>query len=169
MISLLNIVLGGGLLLAGRKLFWLLLGAVGFVTGVAVATRLFHGSELVTIVAAIGLGILFAVLAIFVESIAIGLAGLLGGAYIAVSVASLLGLNGPRAELAAFIVGAVLGIVLIVALFDWALISISSLAGASMILSATNVPPGSKTTAFVVLVLVGVIIQGTALRREKAT
>ena len=97
MISLLNIVLGGGLLLAGRKLFWLLLGAVGFVTGVAVATRLFHGSELVTIVAAIGLGILFAVLAIFVESIAIGLAGLLGGAYIAVSVASLLGLNGPRA------------------------------------------------------------------------
>ena len=96
MISLLNIVLGGSLLLAGRKLFWLLLGAVGFVTGVAVATRFLHGSELVTIVAAIGLGILFAVLAIFVESVAIGLAGLLGGAYVGAERRKSAGVAGTR-------------------------------------------------------------------------
>ena len=33
MINLINVVLGGVLLLAGRKLFWLFVGAVGFVTG----------------------------------------------------------------------------------------------------------------------------------------
>ena len=33
MINLINVVLGGALLLAGRKLFWLFVGAVGFVTG----------------------------------------------------------------------------------------------------------------------------------------
>ena len=144
MTSLLNIVLGGSLLLGGRKVFWLLLGAIGFVTGVEVSTRFIHRSELVTIGAAIALGVVFALLAIFLESVAIGLAGFLGGGYVALSLASLLGLQGRNVELVAFILGGILGVLLIVALFDWALISISSLAGASMVVSALGLAPWNQ-------------------------
>ena len=76
MIARLTLLLGA-LLLVGRKLFWLFVGTIGFVIGIQVATRFFHGSELITIVAGLVLGIIFAVLAIFLESIAI--AGFLGG------------------------------------------------------------------------------------------
>ena len=70
MLGFLDIIFGGALLLVGRKLFWLLVGAIGFAIGIQVATRFFHGSELTTIVAGLVLGIIFAVLAIFVELIA---------------------------------------------------------------------------------------------------
>lgn len=169
MTALLDIVLGGSLLLVGRKVFWLLLGAIGFVTGVEVATRFMHRSELETIGAAIALGLLFALLAIFLESIAIGLAGFLGGGYVALSLASLLSVPSSRVELVAFIVGGVLGVILIVALFDWALISISSLAGASMVVSGLGVRSGIRAAAFAALVFLGVLIQGLVLRRESTT
>ena len=79
MLGILDIILGGALLLVGRKLFWLFVGAIGFVIGIQVATRFFHGSELITIVAGLVLGIIFAILAIFLESIATAIAGFLGG------------------------------------------------------------------------------------------
>jgi len=167
--SLLNIVLGGSLLVGGRKVFWLLLGTIGFVTGVEVSTRFMHRSELVTVGAAIALGVVFALLAIFLESVAIGLAGFLGGGYVALSLANLLSLQGRNVELVAFVVGGVLGFLLIVALFDWALISISSLAGAAMVVGALGLRPGIRATAFAALVFLGVIIQGLALRREAPT
>ena len=166
MTSLLNIVLGGSLVLGGRKVFWLLLGTIGFVTGVEVSTRFMHRSELATVGAAIALGVVFALLAIFLESVAIGLTGFLGGGYVALSLVNLLAMQGRTVELGAFVVGGVLGLLLIVALLDWALISISSLAGAAMVVGVSGLQPGVRATAFMGLVLLGVIIQGLALRRE---
>src|SRR5512143_2701777 len=104
MFGFLNVILGGALLVAGRRLFWLLVGGIGFVIGVQLAPRLLHGSELLNIAAAIGLGILFALLAVFVESAAIGLAGFLGGGYILSGVASALGIGSGGAGIAAFII-----------------------------------------------------------------
>ena len=57
MLGILVIIFGGALLLVGRKLFWLFVGVIGFVIGIQVATRFFHGSELITIVAGVVLGI----------------------------------------------------------------------------------------------------------------
>ena len=39
MLNVINLILGGALLVAGRKLFWLFVGAAGFVTGIQLATR----------------------------------------------------------------------------------------------------------------------------------
>jgi hypothetical protein len=168
MLSILNVTLGGSLLLLGRKLFWLLLGALGFVTGVEVSTRFVRGSEVSVVLGAIALGIAFALLAIFVQSAAIGLAGFLGGGYAVLSLADLLGLQGRVPQIAAFAVGGILGVILIVLLFDWALVSISSLAGASMIVRGLPLAPASRAPAYLILLLVGVLVQGFALRREKA-
>ncbi len=165
----LNILLGGGLLLGGRRVFWLLLGSIGFVTGVETATRILHRSAPETMVVALGLGLLFALFAIFLETIAIGLAGFVGGTYAGWGAISLLGMQGQGVELTALVLGGILGVVLIVLLFDWALISISSLAGAAMIVGGLGLRPPAGASIYLALLLLGVLIQGLGLRREAAT
>ncbi len=165
MLAALDVIFGGALLVAGRRLFWLFVGAIGFIVGVEVSIRLFRGTEIVTILAGLVLGAVFALLAVFVESLAIGLAGFLGGGYIGVSLASLLGLDGNAAAGIAFVIGGIVGVILIVVLFEWALITISSLAGASMVVAGLRLTGSAAATAWLVLMLAGVIIQGLALRR----
>ncbi len=166
-LSILDLVLGAILLVAGRRLFWLLVGALGFVIGVTIATRFFHGSELTMILAGLVLGVIFALLAIFLESVAIGIAGFLGGGYVLLSIAGMLGLDrGGIVSWIIFAVGGVIGVILVALLFTWALITISSLAGASMVVAAFGMTAATAGLVFIGLVIAGVLIQGTALRRE---
>jgi hypothetical protein len=169
MLSFLNAVLGTILLVAGRKLFWLMVAVIGFVIGVQVATRFFHSSELINILAGLALGIIFAILAIFLESMAIGLAGFLGGGYILVSLAGLLGLDSGVLTWVFFIVGGILGVILIMSLLDWALIIISSLAGASLILDGFHLKLAVADVAFLFLVVLGIIIQASGLHGDRRT
>ena len=164
MLGILDVILGGALLLVGRKLFWLFVGAIGFVIGIQVATRFFHGSELITIFAGLVLGIIFAMLAILLESIAI--AGFLGGGYILLSITALFGLDKSAVTWIAFIIGGVIGLVHISFLFDWALIIISSLVGASMVVSGFNFGMATGSLIFLILLIAGVLIQGSELRRN---
>jgi hypothetical protein len=166
MLGILNIILGGTLLVLGRKLFWLFVAAIGFVLGIQVATRFFHGSELITIIAGLVLGIIFALLAIFVESLAIGIAGFLGGGYVLVNITALIGLDRGATTWIAFILGGIIGVALIAFLFDWALISISSLAGASMIVGDLHFGASTSSVVFLVLLIAGVLIQGSELRKN---
>jgi len=93
MFNILIAILGVALLVAGRKVFWLFVGAAGFVTGVQLTLQLFHGPEGVAIIIGLGIGLIFAVLAIFLQTIAIGIAGFLAGGYILLALATLLGLD----------------------------------------------------------------------------
>jgi hypothetical protein len=169
MLGFLDVILGGALLLVGRKLFWLFVGAIGFAIGIQVATRFFHGSELMTIIAGLVIGVIFAVLAIFVESIAIAIAGFLGGGYILLNIITLLGLDKGVWIWIAFIIGGIIGLAIIAFLFDWALITISSLAGASMVISGFNIASVTASVVFLVLFFAGVIIQGSELRKNGPT
>ncbi len=166
MLSILNLVIGAILLVAGRKLFWLLVGGIGFVIGVQLATRFFNGSQITMILAGVILGIIFAMLALFVESIAIGIAGFLGGGYVLLSIAGMFALDRGLLGGVIFIIGGILGIILVVTLLNWALITISSLAGASMVISAFGLTAATAGLIFIGLVIAGVLIQGMALRRE---
>jgi len=82
MLSIISLILGVALLVAGRKLFWLFVGAAGFVTGLQLATQFWQGPELLAIVIGLVVGVIFALLAIFLQSVAIGIAGFLAGGYI---------------------------------------------------------------------------------------
>jgi hypothetical protein len=69
-----------------------------------------------------------------------------------------------------YVIGGVIGLILVSFLFDWALITLSSLAGASLIIQAFF-PQGQGATGglvFFILFIVGVLIQGSILRRERA-
>ncbi len=167
-ISIFDLVLGVILLVAGRRLFWLLVGAIGFVIGTMLAARFFQGSELTMVLAGLVLGLIFALLAIFLESVAIGIAGFLGGGYVLLSIAGMLGLDQNNLMTwVIFAVGGVIGVILVALLFSWALITISSLAGASMVVAAFGMTAATAGLVFLGLVIAGVLIQGTALRREE--
>jgi hypothetical protein len=167
MLNVINLVLGGALLLAGRKLFWLFVGAAGFVTGIQLATRFWQGPELLAIVVGLVLGIIFALLAIFLQALVIGIAGFLIGGYILTVLATMIGIDvSGAATWIVYIIGGILGLILVSFLFDWALITLSSLAGASLIIQ--SFPPGGAVGGlfFFILVILGVLVQGSILRRE---
>ena len=167
MIGCLNVFFGGALLLVGRRLFWLFVAVIGFAIGVQIAARMLHGSELLVILAGLGFGILFAVLAIFVETMAIGVAGFLGGGYIFLSIARAFGFDRTAFTWIIFIAGGIIGAALIAVLFDWALILLSSLAGASMVVEDIQFGRFAAALIFITALAIGVSIQASILHNEK--
>jgi len=164
MINLINVILGGALLLAGRKLFWLFVGAVGFVTGLQLASSFWQGPETLALVFGLIVGVIFALLAIFLQTITIGIAGFLAGGYILNAMAVMFGLE---AGLVIYIIGGLIGLALVIFLFDWAIITLSSLVGASLLVQAFLAEGGAGGIIFMILFLIGVIVQGSVLRSEQ--
>ena len=61
-----------------------------------------------------------------------------------------------------------IGAILLLLLFDWALIVVSSLIGAHLIQSTIVLPPSGSTILFIGLVILGVLVQAASLRRTQA-
>jgi hypothetical protein len=163
----LNIVVGIALLLLGRKLFWLFVACVGFAVGFTYAEQLgVTQSAPMILVIALVLGLIGALLAIFLQRVAIGLAGFVAGGYITIVVMNLIGLEGDLFLWLLYIIGGIIGALLLFFLFDWGLIAISSLTGASLIVQHTEFSPTLKMTLFFGLLLAGFVFQTALLRRE---
>jgi hypothetical protein len=93
-------------------------------------------------------------------------AGFLAGGYVLTVLAGMLGLNQGAFSWIIYLAGGIIGLLLVFFLFDWAIITLSSLAGASLITQALAIPGGTAGIIFVVLVILGVVIQGTMLQRR---
>jgi hypothetical protein len=65
-----------------------------------------------------------------------------------------------------FVAGGIIGAVLVLAIFEFALIILSSVVGASMISQNFELSGWLLTAAFLLLVLVGILIQWATLRNE---
>lgn len=160
-----KILAGGLLLVIGRKLFWLYVGILGFVAGLTVSERLFHVQpEWVQLLVGIGLGILGALLAYFFQEIAIAVAGFFAGAYVASGFSNVLAANaaaqnGDVLNWILFIVGGLLGAFLAVMVFDWALIILTSVTGAMLVVEGLSIAAPWAFWSMVGLAVVGVIIQ----------
>lgn len=167
MLFVINLLLGIGLLVSGRKLFWLFVAAAGFFAGAQLAARFWSGADWLAIVVGLIAGVLFALLAMALKSVAIALAGFLLGGSALVSLASILGFDkGPLVWLI-YLAGGVLGIILLSTVFDWALIGISSFAGASITTQTLGINRPLAGLVILVLLLVGIFIQAGQRRREK--
>ena len=155
-------------LLFGRKLFWLCVAAVGFAVGVEVAPHLVQQpSPIVALTFALVLGLVGALLALFLQKIAIGIAGFVAGGRLALAVAAAFMGNADQHHWLTFLIGGVIGAILLLILFDWALIFLSSIVGAYLIQGLVTLPPTGTAILFMVLVMVGVLIQAGALRRSR--
>jgi len=167
----LNVLIGLALVLFGRKLFWLFVGCVGFIVGAEFAERILQGEpEWLILLIALGVGLLGAVVSMFLQRVVIGIAGFFAGGYcLSALTATALHSNYEGIRWIAFVVGGLLGAILIITLLDPALIVISSLAGATAV--AQNVPldPLAKSLVFVALLVLGIIVQTGQYARETKT
>jgi hypothetical protein len=167
MLTVVRVAVGLLLLALGKRLFWLFVAAVGFVATLAVATQFFQPqSELTLFVIAAVAGFVGALLAVFAQKLAIGIAGFLAGGYLAIGLLGLFGVElGPQ-WWQPFLIGGILGALLSYPLFDWALIVLSSLTGAVLIVQALEVGTGLALPLTVLGALVGVAIQAGMHRRR---
>ena len=163
-----NILVGVALLFFGRRAFWLFVPGAGFVAGLSLANNFLEVPESVGLIIGIGIGLLAALLAVFVQRFAINLAGFLVGGYIALQLLPMLNIDGGWwATVLTFVVGGIIGDILVGMFLDWALISLSSLAGAALVTDALNLSSGLGMAAFVVLIVIGVVFQGRELRGNR--
>ena len=65
--------------------------------------------------------------------------------------------------------GGLIGAILLLALFDWALIVVSSLIGAHLIQSAIVLPASGSTIVFIGLAVLGILVQAASLRGSRGT
>lgn len=165
----LRILAGIVLLVAGRRLFWLFVGLIGFISGINIAAGVFPGKpEWMILAVALMAGILGALLALFLQRLAIGLAGFFAGAYIVVRLLHISGLGTSGIDWLLFLIGGILGLLLMIVLFDWALIILSSLAGAGLITETIRLGHSGATLLFIALFVAGVIIQSPSIKTERS-
>jgi hypothetical protein len=160
-----SLILGALMLILGRKLFWLFVGALGFLGGISLAQNFLGGhSENFVLLAAAVLGLLGIVLAIFLQKIAVGAAGFFAGGYLAVnSGAALLGASHNEVL---FVAGGIIGAVVLIMLFDWALIVFSSLIGAVLITQGLRVH--DYPLAVFAIAVAGILVQARLRRSPKS-
>jgi len=156
----LEFILGVLLLLAGRKLFWLAVGIMGFLTGAYFAQEMLApGNEWVVLAIAIGLGVLGAVFAVAFQWVGVLLMGFWGGGYLLMSLFPFMGDTGLSPSVL-FIIGGIIGALVIAMTFDLSLMVITSLVGASLIVPL-EVDASWQMILLIVLAIGGVIIQSS--------
>ncbi len=154
------LLVGIVLLLWGRKLFWLLLGAIGFLFGWYLASTYFDAEPHTVLWLVAGAsGIICAMLAIFLQKVAVAVAGFAGGGFVLANVAGTLQSREDHFSWIIFAVGGIGGAILAAFLFEWALIILSTITGAYLIVREFHTTPQNMVIAVVVLTLVGILFQ----------
>jgi MFS family permease len=167
--DIINIVLGVVLLTTGKKLYWLFVAVVGFLIGLALAVQYVNlNPPWMIYVIAVGAGVIGAVLALFLQHLAIALAGFIVGGYGALYVSQLLGNNSNAINWMAFIIGGIVGLLLVASVFNWALYVLSSWAGATLVTKAIGLQAQLGLVLFFVLFVLGMIIQAGLFKNEPA-
>jgi len=164
--TIVGVIIGVVILFFGRKLFWLCVAAVGFAVGVKIAPLLVNeSSSLLALLIALIFGVLGALLALFLQKIAIAVLGFLAGGKLATAIAAAFFVQYAQYSTIIFVIGGIIGAILLLALFGWALIVVSSFIGAYLIQSAIVLPPTGSTLVFIGLAMVGIFVQAASYRR----
>jgi len=169
-IPIFSVLIGVVVLFFGRKLFWLCVAAIGFAAGVELAPRLVQEpSVLLSLTIALLLGIIGALLALFLQKIAIAVLGFLAGGKLAGAIAAAFFVHYAQHSTIIFLIGGVIGAILLLVLFDWALIVVSALIGAHLIQSVITLPQSGLTIVFIGLAVIGILVQVASLRGSGTT
>jgi hypothetical protein len=162
-----KLVLGFAALILGRRLYWLFVGIAGFLAGLELGGWALHDQPGW---AALALGILLglggALVAVFFQYVAVGAAGFLVAAYVALRLLGQTGIPADGTVRIVVLVAGVLGAVLVILALDWTLIVLSSLAGAALVTDALALGPALAQLVFLGLAAAGVVVQAGVLRRR---
>ena len=162
-----GVAVGIALLLWGRKLYWLFFATIGFLVASLLAQWALPAEEpawwwwLIPL----AVGIIGAFLSVFLQKMVLRLGGLLTGAYLGYFLSEPF-LQEPWTWVSLG-VGAVVGFFLILYLFNGALILLSSLLGAMVLLEPMEAKPEIRLAVTAGLVLVGCVVQSRQPSKEK--
>ena len=159
-------LIGLSILLIGRQLFWVAVAGLGFILGLSYATQYYQGTPQMILIISLGIGAFGALLAYALQRTAALLVGFLAGWYLTITLIESMGWNLNYSFILA-IIGGLIGIGLVSALFDWSLIILSSLTGASLITQSLHFSQSINLGLFVVLSILGITVQGILLSQEK--
>jgi hypothetical protein len=170
MLAIIQLVTGAIQLLLGRKIFWLMVGIMGFLFGLFLTVYVFNWPVWLKLLVGLGVGMVFSVLAVLIQKPRAAIFGFFAFGLAAATLARLWG-AGEKTSLfwIVFAAGGLVGVILVFALFDWALIIGTSLSGAGSIVSALNALLRSPLNGivpvalFLVLLLVGIAYQSKNL------
>lgn len=163
---LLGLGVGVVLLVVGRRLYWLLVGLVGFVLGFTLVAEVLEGPAWAEVLGGVLGGLLASGLAVLFQKVVIAVAGLLIGAMAVLWWAEKMAWgNSWWLWLLAAIAG-LAGAWLVRTLFEVGLIVLSSVMGAAVVLEAIARPPDELSPIFLALVAGGILIQSLGSRRR---
>lgn len=170
-ISLFPILVGLLLLFAGRKVLWLFVGGVVFMVVMNTAPRFFPHQESLIFYVALGVGLAAAAASAFLQKIAIRVAGFIAGGYVFFSLLENYAVQNALPWWLPFVAGGILGAILLSFLVEWALIVLSSVAGAFLITQSFDLDTKMQVGLLVVLAAIGIAVQwrmkrGNNTRRE---
>lgn len=166
---LLTLVAGAILLLAGRRVYWFLVGLVGFVLGYGLAAEFLHGPSWLILIAGLASGLVASALAVFFQRIALTVVGLLIGGLAVLWWAEQMHWGTPWWVWALAIGAGLIGAVLTREVFEVALMALSSVFGATLVLEALHLSAEQISPVFIVLVALGIVIQFFGSRRQRAS
>ena len=155
-------VVGLMLLTLGWRLLWMFIGILGFAVGLQ-AAQAFFGQHPFWMLWAAGLvcGVIGAVLALFVQHLAVAVGGFIAGVFLALQMVTMWGYT---ANGLIVLIGGVIGAVALVLLFDWALVVLSSMVGAAFVVNAlADLQFPYQPWLFLVVAAAGVIFQSRLL------
>lgn len=161
------IVSGVLLLFLGRKLFWLFVAVVGFLLGMTYAPQvLTNQPQSVILTISLIAGLLGALLAALLQKLAVGLAGFAAGGYIAYYLLQFVAINLGEFQWMAILAGAIIGALLAGSMFDWALVLITSAAGAALISQGLDLGMPISAVALIGLFVFGLFAQANIKAKE---
>lgn len=168
MIAGLKALFGAIILFLGRKLYWFTIAAVGFFAAIELTARLLEDQPLwVAIILGVIVGGIGALLAVTIQRIAIGLAGFFLGGFLFFQILSVFDIQLGGWNWAIFILGGLLGIALVSALFEWTLILLSSIIGSILLVQSSLFPDLNRWILFLVTLILGLGVQVILYRSEK--
>lgn len=163
----LRLFLGAMLMIQGRKLYWLFVGGIGFFVTLTLLNPPFSGMSIQTArIIAVIVAFFGALIAIFLQRLAIFIGGFLGGGYLLIIALELFGAQLGGLNTILFLIGGVVGALIVSSAFDGALIFFSSVIGAAMVVQAMNLIPLWRFVAVPLLAVVGMGLQALIMRNE---
>lgn len=167
-VTLVSLIAGLVLLIAGRKAFWVFLGLAAFaVTVVFVQRYLPNLDERTLLVVALVVGGIAAAAAVALAKAIVWVGGFLGGGYIGVVVWEMLMPSASGFPWVAFVIGGLIGMVLMKLLFESLLVLGSSAVGAALLVHVLRAEGTLGLFLLIVLTVIGVIIQRRLWPKKK--
>jgi hypothetical protein len=131
-----------------------------------IAPQIMHTpSPIFVLVVALGIGVLGAILSIVIQKFTIAVTGFIAGGRLAIGLSAAFYVNHAEYSRIIFVIGGILGAILLLSLFDWALILLTSVEGAHLISSMIVLPQMGCMIVLIVLIVIGVVAQTAMLQR----